>query len=83
VSSEPNRKDALLDLLMVNREELVGYVIVDGCLSHSDHEMVEFKIFGVKTKRNSRDATLDCRRTNCKLFRKLFSGVHWESALSS
>ena len=51
VLSEPTRKDALLDLLFVNREGLVGDVMVGGCLGHSDHEMVEFKIFSVMRKK--------------------------------
>jgi len=41
VLSEPARKDALLDLLFVNREGLVGDVMVGGCLGHSDREIVE------------------------------------------
>ena len=40
VRSEPTRKDALLDLLFVNRAGLVGDVKVGGCLGLSDHEMV-------------------------------------------
>ena len=39
--SEPTREGALLDLLLVNREELVGEVKVGGCLGCSDHEMIE------------------------------------------
>ncbi|KAK4827172.1 hypothetical protein QYF61_015134 [Mycteria americana] len=81
VLSEPTRKDALLDLLFVNREGLVGDVMVGGCLGHSDYEMVEFKIFSVMRKKDSRVATLDFRRGNLKLFRELFSRVPWESAV--
>ena len=64
VLSEPARKDALLDLLLVNREGLVGDVMVGGCLGHSDHEMVVFKIFSVRRKKDSRVATLHFRRAN-------------------
>ena len=53
VLSEPARKDALLGLLFVNREGLVGDVMVGACLGHSDHEMVEFKIFSVRKKRTA------------------------------
>ncbi|XP_040977464.1 uncharacterized protein LOC121232961 [Aquila chrysaetos chrysaetos] len=80
VLREPTRKDALLDLLFVNREGIVGDVLVGGCLGHSDHEMVEFKIFSVMRKQDSRVATLDFRRANFKLFRELLSRVPWESA---
>jgi len=47
--------------------------MVDGCLSHCGHEMMEFKIFSVIRKNDSRDATLDFRRANFKVFRELFS----------
>ena len=30
---------------------VMGDVMVGGCLGHSDHEMVEFKIFGVMRKK--------------------------------
>ncbi|PKU30465.1 rna-directed dna polymerase from mobile element hypothetical protein [Limosa lapponica baueri] len=61
VLSEPTRKDALLDFF-VNREGLVGDVMVGVCLSHSDHETVEFKIFSVMKKKVSRVAALDFKR---------------------
>jgi len=80
VLSEPTRKDALLDLLFVNREGLVRDVMVSGCLGHSDHDMIEFKTVSVMRKKDSRVATLDIRRANFKLFRELFSRVPWESA---
>ncbi|KAK4806138.1 hypothetical protein QYF61_001061 [Mycteria americana] len=80
VLGEPTRKDALLDLLFVNGEGLVGDVMVGGCLGHSDHEMVELKIFSVMRKKDSRVATLDFRRANFKLLGELISRVPWESA---
>ena len=75
VLREPTRIDALLDLLFVNGEGLMGDVMVGGCLGHSDHEMVEFKIFSIMRKKDSRVATLDFRRANFKLFGELFSRV--------
>ncbi|GAB0208399.1 mitochondrial enolase superfamily member 1 [Grus japonensis] len=80
VLSESTRKDALLDLLFVNREGLMGDVMVSDCLGHSAYEMVEFKIVSVVRKKDSRVPTLDFRRANFKLFRELFSRVPWESA---
>lgn len=44
ILSEPTRKDALLGLLFVNGEGLIGEVMVRGCLGHRDHKMVECKI---------------------------------------
>ena len=41
----------MLDLLFANRDGLVGDVVVGGCLGHSDHEIIEFSIFG-ETRRN-------------------------------
>ena len=76
VLGEPTRKDALLDLLFVNREGLVGDVVVGGCLGHSDHKMVEFKLVSVMREKDSRVATLGFRRANFKPF----SRVPWESA---
>lgn len=61
VLSESARKHAFPDLLFVNRERdvMVGY-----CLGHSDHEMVEFKIFSVMREKGSQVATLDFSREN-------------------
>jgi len=39
---EPTREGALLDLLFMNREGLVGDVMVGGHLGHSDHKMIDF-----------------------------------------
>ena len=69
VLSEPTRKDALLNLPLVNREGLVGDVIVGGCPGHRDQEIMEFKIFSVKKKKDSRVVTVDFRRANFKLLR--------------
>ena len=80
VLRKPARKDALIDLLFVN-EGFVGEVMVGSCLGHSDHEMLEFKIFSVMRKKDSRVATLDFRRANFPLFRELFGRVPWDSAV--
>lgn len=40
---EPTQKDALLGLLLINREDLVTEVEIGSCLGHSDHEAIEFK----------------------------------------
>ena len=44
VRKEPTRRGAMLDLILPNKEGLVGNVKVKGSLGCSDHEMVEFKI---------------------------------------
>ncbi|GAB0176455.1 mitochondrial enolase superfamily member 1 [Grus japonensis] len=78
---EPTRKGALLDLLLMNREGLMGEVAIGGCLGHSDHEVVEFKIFGDSRKTDTQISTLDMRRADFRLLRELVSQVPWETAL--
>jgi len=48
----------------VNREGLRGNVVVGGCLGHSDHQVVEFKIFRVMRKKDNRVATSEFKRAN-------------------
>ncbi|KAK4829461.1 hypothetical protein QYF61_004679 [Mycteria americana] len=69
--SEPTREGTLLDLLFVNREGLVGDVMVGGRLGHSDHKMIEFLVLGEVRRGVSRTATLDFRRADFGLFRRL------------
>jgi len=55
--------------------------MVCGCLGHSDHAMVELKIFSaMREKKDSRVATLDFKRADFRLLRELFSRVPWECA---
>ncbi|KAK4816200.1 hypothetical protein QYF61_012665 [Mycteria americana] len=79
--SEPTREGALLDLLFTNREGLVSDVMVGGCLGQSDHEMIEFLIRGETARGVSKTATLDFRRADFGLFRRLVERVPWEAAL--
>ena len=80
---EPTRGAAPLDLLFTNREGLVGDVEVGGCLGQSDHDMVEFSILGGGRRGNSKTATLDFRRADFELFRRLVGRVPWGSVLES
>ncbi|KAK4822905.1 hypothetical protein QYF61_023268 [Mycteria americana] len=79
--SEPTREGAPLDLLFTNREGLVSDVMVGGCLGQSDHEMIEFLILGEAARGVSKTATLDFRRADFGLFRRLVDRVPWEAAL--
>ena len=79
--SEPTREGALLDLLLVNREELVGEVKVGGRLGCSDHEMIEFLILRETKRGVSKTATLDFRRANFDLFKRLINQIPWEAVL--
>ncbi|KAK4823577.1 LOW QUALITY PROTEIN: hypothetical protein QYF61_003581 [Mycteria americana] len=78
---EPTREGAPLDLLFTNREELVSHVMVGGCLGQSDHEMIEFLICGEAARGVSKTATLDFRRVDFGLLRRLVERVAWEAAL--
>jgi len=43
VIKQETRRDALLDLILANNEEIFGHVKLKGSLGCSDHEMVEFR----------------------------------------
>ena len=77
----PTREGALLDLLLVNREELVREVKVGGHLRCSDHEMIELSILGETKRGVSKTATLDFWRSNSDLFKRLIKKIPWEAAL--
>ncbi|KAK4814759.1 hypothetical protein QYF61_026736 [Mycteria americana] len=79
--SEPTREGAPLDHLFTNREGLVSDVMVGGCLGHSDHKMIDFLILGEAARGVSKTATLDFRRADFGLFRRLVERVPWEAAL--
>ncbi|PKU40120.1 adaptin ear-binding coat-associated protein 1 [Limosa lapponica baueri] len=78
---EPARGGALLDLLLTNRDGLVGDVLVGGHLGLSDHEMVKFSIIREVRKGVSKTSTLDFQRADFILFRSLVGKVPWEAAL--
>lgn len=49
--------------------------MVGGCLGHCDHELLEFRGYGVRRKKLTRVATLDIKRANFKLLRELVSNA--------
>ena len=71
----------LLDLVLTNKEGLVGDVKFGGSLGCSSHEMVEFRILYGRSKATSRITTLDFRRANFNLFKDLPGGIPWASIL--
>ena len=75
VLREPIKEDALLDLHFVTREGFAGDATAGGCLGRGNDETVEFKLFGIVTRKDSRFAPLDFRKANFKLFGELFSRV--------
>jgi len=74
----------MLDLVLTNKEGLVGNMKLKGSLGCSDHEMVEFKILTAARRLHSKLSTLDFRTADFGhfgLFRDLLSGVPWDKPL--
>jgi len=59
VTEEPTRRGAMVDLVLTNKEGLVGNVMLKCSLGCSDREMVEFKIFRATRRVHSKMTTLD------------------------
>ncbi|GAB0204992.1 hypothetical protein GRJ2_002964800 [Grus japonensis] len=81
VTEEPTRRGAMLDLILTNKEGLVGDVKLKGSPGCSDHEMVEFKILRAARRAHSKLTTLDFRRADFGLFRDLLGRIPWDKAL--
>ncbi|GAB0182454.1 mitochondrial enolase superfamily member 1 [Grus japonensis] len=81
VIEESMRRGAMLDLILTNKEGLVGDVKLEGSLGCSDHEMVEFKILRAARRARSKLTTLDFRRADFGLFRDLLGRIPWDKAL--
>ena len=71
----------MLDLVLTNKEGLVGNVKLKGSLGCSDHEMLEFKILRAARRTHSKLTILDFRRADFGLFRDLLGRVPWDTAL--
>ncbi|GAB0206448.1 hypothetical protein GRJ2_003110400 [Grus japonensis] len=78
---EPTRKGAMLDLVLTNKEGLVGDVKLKGSLGCSDHEMVEFRILRAARRARSKLTTLEFRRADFGPFRDLLGRIPWDKAL--
>ncbi|GAB0193476.1 hypothetical protein GRJ2_001812900 [Grus japonensis] len=81
VIEEPLRRGAMLDLILTNKEGLVGDVKLKGSLGCSDHEMVEFRILRAMRRARSKLATLDFRGADFGLLRDLLGRIPWDKAL--
>ncbi|PKU33700.1 glycerol kinase [Limosa lapponica baueri] len=80
VVEEPTRRGVLLDLVLTNKEGLVEGIKVGGSLGCSDHEKIEFRFVG-SMRKTSRTATLDFRRANFDLFKKLLGEIPWDRCI--
>ncbi|GAB0204290.1 hypothetical protein GRJ2_002894600 [Grus japonensis] len=81
VIEEPTRRGAMLDLILTNKEGLVGDVKFKASLGCSDHEMVEFRILRAARRALSKLAALDFSRADFGLFRNLLGRIPWDKAL--
>jgi len=59
VIEKPTRRGGMLDLVLTNKEGLVGNVKLKGSVGCSDHEMVEFKILRAVRRVLSKLATMN------------------------
>ncbi|GAB0185519.1 hypothetical protein GRJ2_001017200 [Grus japonensis] len=82
VIEESTRRGAMLDLILTNKDGLVGDVKLKGSLGCSDHEMVEFKILRAARRAHSKLTALDFRRADFGLFRDLLARIPWDKALA-
>ena len=71
----------MLDLVLNNKEGLVGSMKLKGRLDCSGHELLQFKILMAVRRVCSKFTTLDFRRADFGLFRDLLGRVPWDEAL--
>ncbi|GAB0197899.1 mitochondrial enolase superfamily member 1 [Grus japonensis] len=71
----------MLDLILTNKEGLVGDMKLKGSLGCSDHKMVEFRILRAVRRARSKLTTLDFSRADFGLFRDLLGKIPWDKAL--
>ena len=69
-----------MDLVLTNAESFRD-VKIGGSLGCSDHALVEFVIWRNAGLAKSRVCTLNFRRANFWLLKKLLSGILWEAVL--
>ncbi|GAB0205806.1 hypothetical protein GRJ2_003046200 [Grus japonensis] len=81
VTEKPTRRGAMLDLILTNKEGLVGDVKLKGSLGCSDHKMVEFRILRAARRVCSKLTTLDFSRADFGLFRDVLGRIPWDKAL--
>ncbi|GAB0205472.1 mitochondrial enolase superfamily member 1 [Grus japonensis] len=81
VIEEPTRRGAMLDLILTNKEGLVGDVKLKGSLGCSDYKMVEFRILRAARRALSKLTTLNFSRADFGLFRDLLGRIAWDKAL--
>uniref|UniRef100_K7F0X2 Endonuclease/exonuclease/phosphatase domain-containing protein n=1 Tax=Pelodiscus sinensis TaxID=13735 RepID=K7F0X2_PELSI len=79
VQKDLTRGRVQLDLLLTNREELIGEVEVGDNLGRSDHEMVDFRILTKGRKESSKIHTLDFKKADFDSLRDLMGRIPWDA----
>jgi len=74
-------RGVMLDLVLTNKEGLMGNVKVKGSLGCSDYKIVEFKILRAARRVCTKLPALDFRRANFGLLRDLLGRIPWDKAL--
>ena len=77
---EPTRGSVLLDLVLTNKECLVGDVKAGDSLGCSEQKLVEFRILCGRSKAKSRITALFFRIANFVLFKKQLVSIPWARA---
>ncbi|KAJ7411540.1 glycerol kinase [Willisornis vidua] len=80
VTEDPARRSAMLDLVLVNSEVLVGYVKHRGIRGCSDHKVVEFEILQAARRMSSKLTAPDFKRADFGLPRNLLDPP-WDKVL--
>lgn len=83
VPEELMRRGVLSDLVLINKDGLVGHVMAGSSLGWRDHETVAFNILRRRRKAIYRIASLNFRRANSDLFKDLPGGIPWAGALEN
>ena len=78
VIDSPTRRDAILDVLLTNQNELIGDVKTGGC---SGHILVGFILLRDMGKARSIVRILNYRKDNFKLYKEVLRRTPWETAL--
>jgi len=81
VTEQPMRRSAVLDLILISKEGLMGNAKLKGSLGCSHHELVEFKILRAARGVHRKLTTLDFRTADFGLLRHLLGKVPWDKAL--
>jgi len=76
MTEDSMRTGALLDLIITNKEGLVGDMEVEGSLGCSEYEVVEFRILRRRIRAKSKITTLDFKRADFGLFKDLLIESH-------